>query len=257
VFIIKKITVSLVLSLAFLAAPAKADFSVSPISMILTPDGKASSGVIYVQNTANEPVALDMKVFKRIVDENGKEETPSLSEEEAKNFSIYPPLLSLKPLEKRIIRVSWRGSKEVKFEESYRLFVAQLPVKNFEKQNGKHQVNILMRYGVSLYVSPETAKPVVKIVSAKLLNSSSLDPANPPMMELVFKNSGTAHKNLTYYNLTLESQRTKKKVYYDYKTAPKILGPINIFPGKTRKVIVPWIKDLPKDSITATVEILD
>ena len=136
------------------------------------------------------------------MDADGKEERTPTDE-----FSVYPQQLALQPNEKRNVRVTWTGDRQLDHELNlYRLVVTELPVdlKKPDQRANKAGANItfLMQYVASLYVTPDGAAPHVVLDSFKVLPDGKGD--------FVFKNTGLAHRVLKGFRVFVETSKENR-----------------------------------------------
>ncbi len=177
-------------------------FRLSPLSHTIIL-GKNKNTVIYqVTNNTKSPMALEASVTKRIMDKDGSEKLPPPDKD---TFIVYPSQLILKPKEKRGIKVTWLGAKDIKEELSYRLKIEQLPI-DFEKKD-KTGIKILMRYLGALYVSSSKFTP--KVVLKSITEKSD---------DLIFTvaNEGTSHKLLKKLKIVTKNETIESEVLKDF-----------------------------------------
>jgi fimbrial chaperone protein len=94
-------------------------FGILPITVYF--DRPFSSRDVTLDNADDTTVRLKVNIFKWEEDGNGKRVlTPT------KDITLFPAILELKPKSKRIIRLSSKLPPK-EFEQTYRLFVEQLP----------------------------------------------------------------------------------------------------------------------------------
>ena len=128
-------------------------FRLSPLSNSIY-IGKSKNTVVYqVTNNSDAPMAIEASIVKREMNENGKENLPKTKKD---MFIVYPNQLILKPKEKRGIKVTYLGPKNIPSELSYRIKIEQLPI-DFDKKS-KTGIKILMKYLGALYVTKEEFK---------------------------------------------------------------------------------------------------
>lgn len=89
--------------------------------------GRGATQTFQVDNNGDTEVALEVEALTRKIDLESKE-----TREKTKDFMIYPLQLTVKPGEKKNIRVTYVGA-ELEKEQPFRLVVRQLPV-NLEKE---------------------------------------------------------------------------------------------------------------------------
>ena len=120
----------------------------------------------------------------------------------------------LKGGQKRLVRVIWKGDKNLKEENAYRLIAESLPIKTETAINGsddnnnvKIGINLGVRYVSSLYVAPLESKPNIKITR------SVVEIENDQLMLVIdFENQGTRHELLNSRNLEVTTGNTVVKI---------------------------------------------
>lgn len=230
---------------------ALASFDISPISAELAPAGPRATISYTVQNTSTNKVPLQLYVVAREPDLEGKEVYKDSAEVEGL-FQIYPSQVVLNPKEKRTIRVSWLGAATLKQELAYRLISEELPFdvddpnKTYTKVTAS--VKVASKYVGSLYVRPNGA---VANITAR--GEPTLDAT--PKLALDLENKGTAHLILRKAKMSLEAIGAKKTVISltDEQMQPILNN--NILAGKTRRIVMPWPKNLPVGPVKVSLEV--
>jgi P pilus assembly chaperone PapD len=231
-------------------------YSLAPMNLTLDPSGRNATASFYLENKTDEPVPVEASIVKRSLDINGKETLEPLPQSE-NHFVIYPPMLTLKPHEKRTVRVAYKGPDKFPVEKTYRFFASQLPLSNYLKERNKNLLNILMRYGASLYVTPIEAEAKVSIVSSKVMKTTNTDKKTKYEMELIFENTGDVHKNLINYNIKFKEVNKLNTYTLEWKDVSKQVGPLNVFAKQKRRVLIPWVQGMPTTNIKSELEFLE
>ncbi len=205
-------------------------FKFSPMSQSLELDAGSKSVQFIAENETDQVMPIEFTVKERVMDVNGKEEFPA-----AKNLSIFPPMVSIPPKEKRTIRVNWNGPKDLSSELAFRVIAEQLPldVSGKPKSSG---IQMLMRYMAALYVTP-------KGVSSKI--TSSILSSTPDGMKLSVKNDGKKHQILV--KPTLVINQGGKKVSLKGNDVGALSGE-NILAGSERHFTVTTKENFPQDA---------
>lgn len=163
-----------------------------------SPAGKNATQTLLLENPGGERVAVEIEVFKRKADIDGKENRS----EATSDFTIFPEQLTLEPGQKRNLRVTWTGEPAPASELAFRMVASQLPV-NLQRPTNREDVKVnlkfVLQYVASLYVTPNDAKPQIEVASAKLLK--------PGTAEVVLKNKGGAHRVLENAHLKLVGEK--------------------------------------------------
>jgi fimbrial chaperone protein len=228
------------LGLSFFPFFAQA-FKMSPMVIFFSPSGKQSTQVLTLENSDSTKVPVQIQAFSRGVNSRGEEvRTPT------SDFNIYPDQIVLLPNEKRNIRVTWSG--EIKDQEkAYRLIASQLPVEfkdsNIKAKKPGVNLNFLLQYVASAYVTPGPAAASVKVKEVKVLSANKV--------ELVLANEGTAHKVLHPKSVTFVAADGKSILQI---STPKEIEGINLLAKTEKSVVLPVKKSLPKD-VKAVLEL--
>lgn len=168
-------------------------FDLSPMEKDFAPTGPQTTQTFFLQNKSPNPVAIDIKMYKRSLDPSGKEIRKSTND-----FLIFPKTVKLNGNEKRAVRVTWRGSSNVTSELAYRLVAEQLNI-GLEKIKTQQQgVNIryMFTFVASIYVTPAVSKSNVQIQSAKAQNGE---------LKIFLQNKGNRHHILNTARLFVNS----------------------------------------------------
>jgi len=113
---------------------------VEPVLLDVTAPGAAST--VSLRNDGTKPISAQIRVFRWLI-VNGKEELKPTNDVVAS-----PPVETLAPQRKYVVRIVRVTKRPVVGEESYRLLVDQLP--NLSQQrNGA--INLLVRYSIPVF----------------------------------------------------------------------------------------------------------
>jgi len=233
--------------------PGVFGYGISPMNMTLEPFGKGSANSFYLENKSDDAVQIEISISKRMLDENGVETTANLDPKEDA-FEFFPPMLTLKPHDKRAVRVFYKGNPDAPKEKAYRMFVTQLDIRDHEKEKGKNTMHFLMRYEPSLYVASKESKSDVNIVETTRVSGKD----GTQKLKIVFRNKGTAHENLTDYNIKLRSKKGDHAVLYtiSWSALNKLQGqkPLNVFAGQNRVLFLDWQTQFPNENVMGEIE---
>jgi fimbrial chaperone protein len=221
-----------------LSFPAHA-FRLEPMVLSLPLTKPQASGTFAVENNTKQKIAVEFRVKKRLIDENGKEDRP-----DATGFLVFPEQMALAPGEKRNVRVTWTGETLPAQEEAYRLIATQLPVDfspNAATQGA--QLKFLLEYVASLYLVPPQAKPKMKVVKQAVSKGG--------MLEVLVANEGTAHFLLDRMEIGFRSGKKEGK------PDPKVLQELrteNLLPGNRRWLRMPLPKGFSDPQVSVVFE---
>ena len=156
---------------------------VSPISLNLQARENASG--LTLSNSSDEVINAQVRVYQWSQDEKGDQLTPS------RGLLASPPMIKLNPNDKqlvRIIRAKAPPQGVAAVEDSYRIFVNELPVKSATQKTG---LQFSLSYSLPVFVQPVG---IVK-TDPQLQWSYSLQP-NTDQITLRVSNSGNGHAKL-------------------------------------------------------------
>ena len=159
-----------------------------------SPEGKDATKTFLITNDGKESISLEVVATTRSIAVDGKEER-----NESEHFMVYPPQLTVKAGERRSLRVSYVGPKEMQQEVPYRLVVRQLPV-NVDKKKDKKtgaQIDFMFEYIASLYVSKDGVKANVSLDKVE---------ESDKQLQLTFSNSGSNHFLVSMFFLVEKDQ---------------------------------------------------
>ncbi len=185
--------------------------------------GNAST-LFYLENDSNQPIAIQVNLAKREMDENGNEKNPKIGDE----LTVYPSQLIIQPNEKKSIKVSWLNKFVPTKELSYRLIAEQLPIDMEKNKSKKASIKVLLKYVAALYVSGDNFQP-----NAVLAESIIID----DKINLVIDNSGSEHQVLNNLVLKYVSSKTKKENLVEGEDLKGMIGE-NVLAGSKRRFIL-------------------
>jgi fimbrial chaperone protein len=218
------------------ALPAHA-FKLTPMQAEIDPKSENLSQVFVLENNGKDKVALKFEVTTRSHDVEGKEtRTPS------KDFTIYPEQMALEASDKRNIRVSYVGPKDVTREIPYRFVVTQLPVK-FKQEKKASRLNFLLQYVASLYVSPDKTNSKVELISVERKGDKAV--------QVTLENTGSAHQLTQAIELTVKEAKQAKpeKILNFGKKSLELFHSDNILPGERRSFLLETREPVPANSL--------
>jgi fimbrial chaperone protein len=197
-----------------------------------------ASGTYTVENNSRQKIAVEFRVTRRLLDDNGREERPP-----ATGFLVYPEQMALEPGEKRNVRVTWTGEAVPDKEEGYRLVAAQLPVE-FTKDGAMvgAQLKFLMEYVASLYLVPPKVRPKMRVVKHQVTEKG--------VLEILVANEGTAHFLLERMEI---SYRAGAKKGVPEAAVLNELRTENLLPDNQRWLRMPLPKGFPRDNLQVSV----
>lgn len=177
--LLKAQTVAVLACIVFGQTPGLAgDFSVNPISLDL--GAAAKSGVFIVKNDGTERLSFQLNSVEWTQDAEGKEQYA-----DSWDLIFFPKIMTVEPGKEGVIRVGIK-TPVVATEKTYRLFIEELPgVISKEAESGTAKINVLIRFGAPIFVSP------VKPQDSLDIENFSLAKGN---VTLSAKNTGNRHQ---------------------------------------------------------------
>ncbi len=192
----KKYFLMSLLSFSFLSS-AQA-FELTPMEKEFAPAGPRANQTFFVENKSAKPVAIEVKMFRRAHGPSGKEERTATND-----FFIFPQALELKAHEKRAIRVTWQGAKEIDQEIAYRLVAEQVSVDVAKTPNKNVDIKYLLKFVASVYVTPDSSKPDVSVKGVLAKNGK---------LHVFIQNKGKKHKILNTSRLLVRTGHGVKEL---------------------------------------------
>lgn len=159
-------------------APLQAgEFTVDPIRLEL--GAAARSGVITVRNEGKEKLGFQLQASEWSQDALGKDQYS-----ETRDLIFFPKIMSVDPGEVGVVRVGTRAAV-VQTEKTYRLFIEELPGAAKEAQAPGATLNVLIRFGAPIFVTPLNPSDSAAIASLELARG---------VLTLSVKNTGNRHQ---------------------------------------------------------------
>ena len=156
---IGRVLTRLALAVAFISSPAvlpasAATFRVMPTQLTL--GGKTQSGLLTIRNDSSEPLRFQISVF-------AWQQTPSgeMALQPTADMVFFPALFTLNPAEERSIRVGSRVASTADVEQTYRIFVEELPPVN--RTNDAAAVRVLTKMGIPIFIRPAKYQASAKL----------------------------------------------------------------------------------------------
>jgi fimbrial chaperone protein len=142
-------TVGAALLLACASLPAKAgSLQVDPVLIDVTTAGAVAS-TLSLHNAGTTPINAQVRVF-RWSQANGQEKL-----EPTDDVAASPPVLTIGPNGKNLVRIIRQSKQPVAGEESYRLLIDQLPDLSQQKNGG---INLMVRYSIPVFFGARNKK---------------------------------------------------------------------------------------------------
>lgn len=215
-------------------------FRVEPMSYTLATSGNEARRTLRIRNTQTTPVAVEVLVQRRSMDEAGR-----LAHVPAEDdFLIFPPQTLVQPGASQAIRVQYIGDPEPDAARAYTIAVQQVPLE--DPEDGTAAVEIVFRFGTAAYVVPRGARPNVRVEGA--------DPATDErLLGVTLHNAGNRHANLQDFDwLLVESDGDEHAL--DPETIETVLGNPIIYPDHRRRIDLPVPGAVQTDGVRIKVQ---
>ncbi len=111
-------------------------------------DRATRAAEIVIRNDDETPLRLQVQAMSWRQDEDGRDRY-----EEADGLIYFPRALEVPPRESRLVRVGIRAAPVAR-EETYRLFIEQLPPPGPAEKTKGVSLRVLLRIGVPVFVAP-------------------------------------------------------------------------------------------------------
>lgn len=226
--------IALALVVSLIAYENAHAYKLIPISVELTPSGKSARQTFRIENTSNEPIAVELKMYSRNMTPDGKD----ILKDAENDFVVFPAQAIVMPGKTQAVRLQWIGDPNPEKELAFRMICEQLPISFDKDQTEGGQVRLLVRFIASIYVAPRSARPDIVVTKV----SVGFDDKRNRQLVINITNKGTAHSLLRDPVLALKAGRTEINLATDQ--IPELASQ-NLLAGHSRKFLLPWPKNLP------------
>lgn len=199
-------------------------FKFSPMSVALNVH-ENNSTLFYLENDSNQPIAIQVTLTKREMNEDGVESNPKINDE----LTVYPTQLIIQPNEKRSVKVSWLTKFAPTKELAYRLIAEQLPIDIEKTKAKKASIKVLLKYVAALYVTSDKFTSEVQLKDFSIKNDKTT---------FVIENKGSEHQILGNLSLHFVSNKNKKEVILKGEDLKGMVGE-NILAQSQRRFVFP------------------
>lgn len=202
---------------------------ISPTMETVSPE-KPQTFFTILADKGEASSAIEIYACDREIDENGKESEVRNSQD----FFIYPSHIILKPYQKRMVRVIWKGNKNINEEKAYRIVAESIPIdfmKGEDKENDlKFQIKMGTQCLCSFYVTPKGVSEKIVCEQANIEKDEGRH-----FVTIILKNRGKKHGLLREYGIQIQAADLTFK--YSKEEFTKFLNnAVNILPNHIRKV---------------------
>ncbi len=167
---------------AFCCAALASDFNVTPVRVDLS--SAHGTAALTVENDSTEPVVIQSEVLAWSQENGENSYIPT------KEILATPPIFTVPPGGRQIVRMGMRRDVDPKIELAYRVFLTEVPGPPKPEFQG---VQLRLRLGVPVYVAPKTA------AAPQLKWRAVQEPDG--QIRLTLGNEGNAHIQITDFTL--------------------------------------------------------
>jgi len=224
---------SALLALSALVAPAALEaMTVQPVVIDLATSGRSMSDVIIVENTFEQPLAVELSVEAIELTADGVRATG----EDTGELAVFPPQATIQPGQRQNFRVQYVGDPELARSKHFFVSVAQLPV---QQVSGESNIQLLYNFQVLVSVAPNGAGPAISVSSAEIGRNED----GAPVPVISAQNASAAHGYLSRGRLRIvQRDANGEEIFERELSGPEIqqsLGYGLIGGGQTRRLTLP------------------
>lgn len=199
-----------VLAALWAGGASAASLQVAPTSLTL--QGRENAGVLWLDNSGEEPVQVQLRVF-RWTQSDGRE-----SLEPADELMVSPAMQTLAPGQRQVVRVIRARPEPVAAESAYRVIVDELP----SAAPRRPGLQFVLRYSLPVFITPETTA-LAPALQARVLGSGQ-----EALLEV--RNLGNGHAQIADLAHGADAASATP-------VAPGLLG--YVLPGRTMRWSLP------------------
>jgi fimbrial chaperone protein len=182
--VLKQAVCGLFIVLAGASIASGGSFGVSPVRVTLSDDRKISK--IIVRNDGAETVSMQMDLLNWSQEEGDNVLTPT------RELIANPPIFTVPPGGKQLVRVGLRRAPDVQRELTYRIVIQELPPPPDPDFAG---TKMLLRISLPVFVLPDVdVKPVLMWQAARTPQGA---------LKISLTNNGNAHIQILNFKLSL------------------------------------------------------
>lgn len=206
--------------------------TVQPVVIDLTTSGRGMSQVVTVENSFDKPLPVELRIETLDLTADGVKPTGRDSGE----LAVFPPQALIQPGQRQNFRVQYVGDPALAKSKHFFITVAQLPVQTNDTQSN---IQLLYNFQVLVSVSPDGAKPALKIASAEI----GKDAEGGPAPVITIANPSAAHGYLSRGRVRIvQFAPDGRQLFSKQITGPELQQTIGyglIGGGQTRRITLP------------------
>jgi P pilus assembly chaperone PapD len=218
-----RIAVALITAVA-LASAVRA-YEVTPMRVFLQPDRGQTSATITINNIREEPLPVEIQVFRRVVTADGEQVFEPAEEE----FITFPPQVQIPAGQSQALRIQYVGTL-AEVAEAFVVQVTEVPVNKLEGTG----IQFTYNFGVAVYVQPPRARARLAVSEASAAEGT---------LRFKVANSGNDYGFLTGQALEYRLGAARVTLTPD-ELAGLVANPI-VPPGATREFAFPIAATTP------------
>jgi len=241
-------TKNIIISIFILLPSFLFSWRISPGRLILDSQ-KGTAFLTLIGGEKDETQPISISICSREIDINGKEKSEKLYDK----FYVIPSSLMLKANERKMVRIVWKGPKNIKDEVSYRLHAQGVPItapmENFKKKGLRANLCSLIKFSIPIYVRNKSINLREKL---QYISCESVCENDEKFLLLKLENKGNKHKYIKNISLNyLEKDKKKKSINIEKKD---IKGSNLVLAKHERIIKVKWPENLPPTAENITCE---
>ncbi len=188
------------LAVLFFSFSVSANFEFSPIEAKIQTEGQNSSLMAKIKNNSDKEIPVVIKVLERGLAEDGKELRTATTD-----LQVFPQQFILPAKTERMIKILWKGAKELEHEKAFRVLVENAPVDLTKEQVGKASIKVQINYAAMIYVHSKAGVPNVSVSAVSKDKSGK-------KLSVALENSGDVHLIIAKPEMDISCEGKEDKI---------------------------------------------
>lgn len=240
----KRLAIFLISSLLFwTGVPSAHAIDVTPMVMQITPTGSTSSYRLSIKNTDDQPVTVEIQVYRMEADVDGRRTLT----EEPDDLAVFPPQSVIPPNREQVVQVRYVGKPDAG-PRMYLVRVGQLPITFSSEESDATGAAVQVAFNINTHVllAPAGARPSLQVISTRRADNGDV--------LITAENQGVGFARLRQARYLL---RAGDGQTLEIQPEDVVLGQVSSLPGgATRNIRIPaaLVEGLGAD-VTATIEL--
>jgi P pilus assembly chaperone PapD len=216
--------------LLFTVFPVGAAFTIEPAVITFFADRGERTAMVELVHTGGDPAAIQLSVFERKLDADGKLIEEGLSKNS--DFLVHPAQVILYPKERATVQIQYKGKGKVAVDKAYVLFSQEVPIDVGQDDEGGVKMAVKMLTNYYTVISIETGKPgKLVFVSSKAIGGGKI--------EVLAENKGGGRVD-----------KERLRLVVGGKSIMNFTGKNNsIMPGQTRRFTFEWPRAVTEQEV--------